>query len=206
MTTTFDPPIRSTGHMLRKRVTESPERRAYSFPVPGSGAEGSARDSAGDSGETWQTLTWKQVGDAAAEVTAGLIALDVEPEQRVAIASTTRYEWALADYGIVYASAATVTVYPTTLADDVVFIINDSDSRVVFVEDAEQLEKLSGLRSELTNVHTVIVLDNVVPDDADSSWVISMDELRRRGRDRLGGTPVRSTVGSTPPTSTTWPR
>ncbi|MGJ0182073.1 long-chain fatty acid--CoA ligase [Corynebacterium glyciniphilum] len=170
----FDPPVRSTGHMLRNRVASTPHRRAYSFPVA---------DRSGD--DTWKTLTWGEVGAQASEVAAGLITLDVQPEDRVAIACTTRYEWALADYGIVYAAAATVTVYPTTLADDVVFIIDDSDSRVVFVEDADQLAKLSGLRSEIPKVHTVVLLDNQVPVDADPSWVITMNELRRRGQERL---------------------
>jgi long-chain acyl-CoA synthetase len=174
----FDPPVRSTGHMLRNRVAMTPGHRAYSFPVV---------DSTGE--ETWKTLTWGQVGAQASEVAAGLISLDVQPEDRVAIACTTRYEWALADYGIVYAAAATVTVYPTTLAEDVCFIIDDSDSRVVFVEDAGQLAKLSGLRDRVPKVHTVVVLDDTVPPDADASWVISMEELRRRGRDRLATHP-----------------
>ncbi|MEY8566252.1 AMP-dependent synthetase/ligase [Corynebacteriaceae bacterium 7-707] len=178
VTTTFDPSVRSTGHMLRKRVTETPKRRAYSYPVT---------DGTGQ--ETWKTLTWGEVGAQAAEVGAGLISLGVGPEQRVAIASTTRYEWALADYGIVYAAAATVTVFPTTLANDVRFILDDSDSTVVFVEDREQLAKISGLRGDLPKVNTVVVLDNDVPADADGDWVISMDELRRRGSARLDSHP-----------------
>ena len=175
--TTFDPPVRSTGHMLRKRITETPDRRAYSYPV----TDGSD--------ETWTTLTWGEVGTQAAEVGAGLISLGVRAEQRVAIASTTRYEWALADYGIVFAAAATVTVFPTTLAEDVRFILDDSDSTVVFVEDADQLAKITGLRRELPKVHTVVVLDDTVPEDADPGWVISMDDLRRRGRERLSSHP-----------------
>lgn len=43
----FDPPVRSTGHMLRNRVASTPHRRAYSFPVA---------DRSGD--DTWKTLTW----------------------------------------------------------------------------------------------------------------------------------------------------
>ncbi|WP_145941301.1 AMP-dependent synthetase/ligase [Corynebacterium glyciniphilum] len=175
--TTFDPPVRSTGHMLRKRIAETPDRRAYSYPV----TDGTD--------ETWTTLTWGEVGTQAAEVGAGLISLGVRAEQRVAIASTTRYEWALADYGIVFAAAATVTVFPTTLAEDVRFILDDSDSTVVFVEDADQLAKITGLRPELPKIHTVVVLDDAVPDDADPGWVISMDDLRRRGRERLGSHP-----------------
>ena len=181
--TTFDPAIRSTGHLLRDRVAATPERRAFSFPDP---ANPDTTDP-----DKWVTLTWGEVGRQAVEVAAGLISLGVQPEDRVAIACTTRYEWALADYGIVYAAAATVTVYPTTLADDVCFILDDSDSEIVFVEDAEQLAKLTGLRDRLPKIRTVVLLEGEVPGNlpgelsGDESWVITMDDLRARGRDRL---------------------
>ncbi|WP_420099344.1 AMP-dependent synthetase/ligase [Corynebacterium sp.] len=176
--TTFDPPVRSTGHMLRDRIAATPDRSAYSFPVTGS-----------DGTDTWTTLTWGEVGQQAAEVAAGLISSGIQPEERVAIACTTRYEWAVADYGIVYAAAATVTVYPTTLGEDVRYILSDSDSRLLFVEDADQYTKIAEMRDELPNIRTVVVMDNGVPDDVDPDWVISMDELRRRGRERLGSHP-----------------
>ncbi|MGP9722613.1 AMP-dependent synthetase/ligase [Corynebacterium sp. AOP40-9SA-29] len=190
--TTFDPAIRSTGHLLRDRVAATPHRRAFSFPVPaGPGSAGTAGST--DTDEKWTALTWAEVGKQAEEVGAGLISLGVQPENRVAIACTTRYEWALADYGIVYAAAATVTVYPTTLAEDVRFILNDSDSEIVFVEDADQLGKLTDMRAELPKIRTVILLEGEVPtdlpDDVSPSWVITMDELRARGRDRLATNP-----------------
>jgi len=58
-----------------------------------------------------------------------LIALGIQPEDRVALASSTRYEWVLVDYAVMCAGGATTTVYPTTNADDVAYIIADSDSR-----------------------------------------------------------------------------
>ncbi|MGO2881189.1 AMP-binding protein, partial [Corynebacterium variabile] len=96
----LDPAVQSVGHMLRRRVAATPDRRAYSFPTE----DGS-----------WDVVTWAQLGIQAAEVGAGLVSLGVQPEDRVAIASTTRYEWVLTNYGIMDASAATVTVYPTTI-------------------------------------------------------------------------------------------
>ena len=57
---------------------------------------------------------------------AGLVALGVQPEHRVAIASGTRYEWVLADLAIMRAGAATTTVYPSAIPDDVAFILADS--------------------------------------------------------------------------------
>ncbi|WP_297006492.1 long-chain fatty acid--CoA ligase [uncultured Corynebacterium sp.] len=165
-TVTPDPTVRSVGHMLRRRVTATPERRAYSFPT----ADGS-----------WDVVTWGQLGTQAAEVGAGLVSLDVQPEDRVAIASTTRFEWVLTNYGIMDASAATVTVYPTTIAEDVQFILDDSDAKVVFVEDADQLAKITGLRDRLPKVEHVVLMTGRIPEGTDTSWVLTMLDLRHRG-------------------------
>ena len=79
------------------RVTATPDAEAFRFPR----------------GEAWESVTWKQAGDKVEALAAGLIALGVEPEQRVGIASGTRYEWILADLAVMCAAGATTTVYPT---------------------------------------------------------------------------------------------
>lgn len=170
----LDPEIRSVGHMLRRRIALTPDHRAYSFPT-------------GD--DSWDSVTWGELGAQAAEVGAGLVSLGVRPEDRVAIASSTRYEWALANYGIMDASAATVTVYPTTIADDVRFILDDSDSRVVFVEDVDQLSKVTALRAHLPKVSRLVLLTGQRPADADPDWILTFAELRDRGRCLLADEP-----------------
>jgi long-chain acyl-CoA synthetase len=108
------------------RVTATPDAEAFRFPR----------------GEAWESVTWKQAGDKVEALAAGLIALGVEPEQRVGIASGTRYEWILADLAIMCAGAATTTVYPSTNAEDTAYILSDSECHVVFAEDDEQIKKL----------------------------------------------------------------
>ena len=120
------------------------------------------------------------------EIGAGLVALGIEPEDRVAIASSTRYEWALADLAVMVAGGATTTIYPTTMADDVSFIVSDSGAKVVFAENAEQLEKLRGIRADTPAVLRVIVFDGV--SDADA-WTLTLDEVRQLGREYLEGDP-----------------
>ncbi|WP_145941300.1 AMP-dependent synthetase/ligase [Corynebacterium glyciniphilum] len=164
--------VRTVGHMLRRRVESTPHRRAFTYPDTTS------------SGRDWAVATWSQVGSDTDEVAAGLISLGVAPGQRVAIASSTRYEWVTATYATMSAGAATVAVYPTTVTADVRHIIGDSGARVVFAEDAEQLAKLAVLRDQLPDVHTVVVFDNDLPDRPDG-WVVTLDELRQSGRDYL---------------------
>ena len=101
----------SVGHLFRDRVAASPDRPAFLHAV------------VSETGDEWVTVTWAEVDVVVREIGAGLVALGIEPEDRVAIASSTRYEWALADLAIMVAGGATTTIYPTTIADDVAFIV-----------------------------------------------------------------------------------
>jgi len=155
----------SLGRMFFDRVEATPDREAYRFPV----------------GDRWESLTWRETGNRVTTVAAGLIALGVEPEQRVAIASSTRFEWILADLAIMSAGAATTTVYPSSMSDDVAFIVGDSDSRVVFAEDDVQVDKLRDRRADLPAVSKVVVFDGT----PDGGWVIGLDELEHLGEELL---------------------
>ncbi|KRE61615.1 AMP-dependent synthetase/ligase [Nostocoides sp. Soil756] len=164
----------SVGHLFRDRVAASAERPAFLHAVTSAG------------GEDWVTVTWRELDTVVRELGAGIIALGVEPEDRVAIASGTRYEWAVADLAIMVAGAATTTIYPTTIADDVAFILSDSATKVVFAEDAEQLEKLRSVRARTPGVGRVVLMTGIP--DADD-WTLTLDELQALGREYLAGDP-----------------
>lgn len=88
-------------------------------------------------------MTWRDTASRVETLAAGLLALGIEPEQRVGIASSTRFEWILADLAIMCAGAATTTVYANTAAEDTAYILGDSECRIVFAENDEQLAKLA---------------------------------------------------------------
>jgi long-chain acyl-CoA synthetase len=131
--------------------------------------------------EVWESVTWRQASEAVKTIAAGLLALGIQPEDRVAIASATRYKWLLADLAIICAGAATTAVYPSTRSEDVVFILTDSGSRIVFAEDDTQLAKLHAHRDELPDVMTVVTFDG----QPDGDWVISLDDLQALGAKHL---------------------
>ncbi|MBL0749621.1 AMP-dependent synthetase/ligase [Nocardioides baculatus] len=151
------------------RVAKTPDAEAFRFPR----------------GEAWESVTWKQVGDKVEALAAGLIALGIEPEQRVGIASGTRYEWILADLAVMCAAGATTTVYPSTNAEDVAYILGDSESRVVFAEDDDQIKKLTDHRAELPHITKVVTFDG----KADGDWVITLDDLAELGAAKLADDP-----------------
>src|SRR3954462_2375675 len=158
----------SVGALFRGRVRATPDAPAYLY--------------FGDGGTELTTLTWRQTYDIVEQWAAGLISLGVQLEARVAIASTTRVEWILADLAVICAGGATTTVYPTTIAEDVAYILSDSGSGIVFAEDEEQVAKRERVRSQVPDVRQVVALSGPGSDDG---WVITTDELARRGREWL---------------------
>ena len=159
----------SVPRMFLDRVAATPNAEAFRYPENGG----------------WTSVTWQQVGDRVDLIAAGLISLGLNPEERVALASGTRYEWVVVDFGILAAGAATTTVYPTTHAEDVAFIVANSGSRIVVAEDQKQVDKLIAHRAELPAVHKVVVIDGA----GDGDWVITLDELEQRGRQLLADSP-----------------
>jgi long-chain acyl-CoA synthetase len=162
---TLHVPYRSIPELFRSRVAKTPDARALGYPTP-------------DEGVAW--YTWAEVDEQATAIAAGLLALGVELEDRVAILANTRVEWLLADFGVMCAGAATTTVYPTTTAEEASFIVGDSGSKVLIAEDADQAAKVATL-----DVPHVVVIDGPAPRGA-----ITLADLQQRGRAALAADPA----------------
>ena len=163
----------SLAHAFVERVDKTPDTEAFRYRT----------------GDDWTSLTWAQTRQRVDELAAGLIDLGVQAEQRVAIAAGTRIEWILADLAILCAGAATTTVYPSTAADEVGFILSDSGSVVVIAEDAAQLEKLADV--DLPDLLAVVLIDATNVDlDREDRTLVSLDGLAERGRARLAAEPT----------------
>ena len=88
----------------------------------------------------WTDLSYVELAAAVSEIARGLIALGLEPGDRVALLCTTRVEWTLVDFGITSAGGVVVPVYPTNSPDECAWVAGDSRSRFVVCEDAGQVE------------------------------------------------------------------
>lgn len=175
----------TVGHLLRQRIADTPHSTAYSFPA----------------GIAWDELTWEELGDRVWALAAGLVDLGVQPEDRVSLASSTRIEWVLGDYAIMSAGAATTTIYPTSISDDVAYIVDNSGSKVVIAEDAEQVRKLREVRDAIPEVTHVVVID---PEDVElDDWTLTFAELEERGAALLSSEPgvVDARIDATGPAS-----
>jgi len=158
------------AHLFLQRVSKTQAAEAFRFPRAAS----------------WESVTWAQTDEQVRRMAAGLVALGVEPEQRVALASSTRIEWVLADLAVMLAGAATTTIYPTTSESDMTYIAHDSQSRIVFAEDDAQVAKLRANRAQLPDLVKVVTFDGT----ADGDWVISLADLEQLGATHLAKAPT----------------
>lgn len=159
----------SIAHVFRDRVQASGDHVAYRY----------------FEGDDLIDVTWAQTKEIVWSWAAGLIALQAQVGDRVAIASTTRFEWVVADLAVMCAGCATTTVYPTTNAGDVAYLLADSGSLLVFAEDAGQVAKLRARRDSLPQIAKIICFDTDGLTGEDDGWVISLDALAELGEELL---------------------
>ena len=162
----------SIAQLLASRVQETPDREAYRYPV----------------GEDWRSMTWKQAHERVKAIAAGLLSLGLHREERVGLLSNTRVDWLIIDLGILSAGGATTTVYPSSTAEEAAYILADSETKYVFVEDATQLKKLNDHKAEIPGVLKAIMIDGA-PDAKDKSWVMTLAELEAAGAAHLAKDP-----------------
>lgn len=160
----------SLGVVLRRRVESTPHHEAYRYLQ----------------GTNWVSVTWAEAATEVYEVAAGLLALGLAKEDRVAIVANTRYDWLMSDLGVMCAGGATTTIYPTTSAQDAAYILADAGCRFAIVEDAEQFEKIT---SHSGNLETIISMDDV-------PGTMSLAQVRALGREHLAEVPEAVTVAT----------
>ncbi len=135
-----------------------------------------------------QSITYAELWRIVKELASGLMELGIEKGDRAAVMSHTCPQWLWADYSILCAAGITVCVYPTLSAKEMSFIINDSGSKILYVQDEEILEKAIAAWPEMPTLEKIIVMkDDIAHSDP---RVLSLSQLRALGvkllsRDKL---------------------
>lgn len=109
---------------------------------------------------TWQGISGGEIRTTVKDIAFGLQSLGIGKGDNVALLSNNSPRWAMSDYGIICSGAATVSVYPTLIPSQVEFILNNSKSKVVFVEDQLQLDKVLEIREKCSLLQGVVVMDD----------------------------------------------
>jgi long-chain acyl-CoA synthetase len=103
-------------------------------------------------------ISFRELAARAQAIAGGLIALGVQPGDRVAILGSTRPEWTIADCGALSAGATVVPIYHTNSPEECAYVLSHSGARVLICEDAEQLRKIESVRDELPDLEHVFTM------------------------------------------------
>ncbi len=129
----------------------------------------------------WQSRSWRMVGARVREIAMGLAALGLEPGDCASILSNTAVEWVEADFGILSAGGVSNGIYPTDAPPQVEYVCADSATRILFVEDDEQLDKALEVRGRLPRLEWIVVFDMDGLKRFVDPRVLSLAALRERG-------------------------
>jgi len=131
----------------------------------------------------WRSWSWQQTGEAVHEIAGGLMALGFQPGQTASILSNTVVEWVLADLAVLSCGGVSSGIYPTDAPVQVQYLCEDSGTRILFVEDDEQLDKALEIRAALPGLAKIIVFDMEGLRDLADDDVMGLDKLRALGRE-----------------------
>jgi long-chain acyl-CoA synthetase len=126
----------------------------------------------------WVDRSFRDVLETVRGLALGLIELGVEKGDKVSILANTRPEWTYVDFAALSVGAIVVPIYQTNSPEECQYVLENSDAKVVVVEDDEQMEKIRAVREQLP------LLEHVVRMTGSSEDAISLDDLAARGAGR----------------------
>ena len=146
-------PLRYLGAMEIKRLHDVPEYQLAKYPknIAIATKEGGA----------WKGYSTRELIDTAERIALGLMKLGVGPGDKVAIASGNRSEWCLVDQAILRIGAIGVPIYPTSSPDDYAYVLNHSESKVIFSANAEIHAKAAAAQPSCPSLGHLFTFDKV---------------------------------------------
>jgi long-chain acyl-CoA synthetase len=126
-------------------------------------------------GDGWVSKTFDEVREIVRPLAFGLVTLGVEKGDRVSILGNTRPEWTYFDFAALSIGATVVPIYQTNSPEECRYVLENSDSKVVVVEDVEQLEKVRAVRDQLPQLEQIVMMTGSAED------AISMEDLAAKG-------------------------
>lgn len=133
------------AQMFFTRRNERPDKAAYRYKKEGQ----------------WISVTNREAIDRTEQIAAALMSNGIQPGDKIAIISNNRLEWALIDYATMAVGAILVPVYPSLLEEQIEFLLNHSETKIVFAEDQIQIDKVDNVRNSLKKCEHFICIEEV---------------------------------------------
>src|SRR4051794_4397063 len=126
-------------------------------------------------GDQWVSRTFEEVIETVRPLAMGLVELGVRKGDRVSILGNTRPEWTYFDFAALSIGATVVPIYQTNSPEECRYVLENSDSKVVVVEDAEQLAKVREVREQLPRLEQIVLMTGTAED------ALAMEEVAAKG-------------------------
>ena len=131
-------------------------------------------------GGTYQDISYTQLGESVDAFSKGLSTLGVQKDDRVALLSENRPEWAITDFGSLKAGAVTVPMFSTLTAAQVSYILKDSGAKIICVSTESQLKKVLSIQDDVPTLENIILFDST--EDETPEGVIQFEDVCSRGK------------------------
>jgi len=155
-------------HIFWDRVATSPDRASILHKLH----------------KEYKSVSWKGCASIVERVSAALLELGIDATQKVAIASASRAEWTWADLAILTIGAVTVPIYPSLNAAESAYVLEHSESKAAFLENARQVNKLANLPALPPNLKFLVLLEGESQDEF-SIPVYTWEQFLALGQKRL---------------------
>ncbi|MEA1985934.1 MAG: long-chain fatty acid--CoA ligase [Candidatus Marinimicrobia bacterium] len=130
-------------------------------------------------GGEWIGTTYQEVRDKVEKVAFGLEKLGYKYADKIGILSENRSEWTITDYACAHFGFVTAPIYSTLIPKQIEYILNNSESKIVFVSTHEQAEKIIVIKKNLSHLKKMVIFDDHIHYPQD--WIINFSELLKIG-------------------------
>tara|TARA_B100000900_G_scaffold13267_1_gene10692 strand:+ start:912 stop:2753 length:1842 start_codon:yes stop_codon:yes gene_type:complete len=131
----------------------------------------------------WNQISYKEFWNQAQYVGHALKYYGVGEKDKVAVHSENRPEWIIADIGIQAIKSITVGLYPTNPSPEVKYLLGHSESKVLFAEDQEQVDKVLEVIEHLPNLSKIVYFESRGITKYDNEKLISWNEFIELGKE-----------------------
>lgn len=123
----------------------------------------------------WNKVSTQEFLDEANQVSRGLIALGVQPGDKIGLVSGNRVEWNIMDIGIQQIGAIGVPIYPNISTKDYAYIFADADIKLCVTGDEELFNKINSIKAELPTLKQIYCFDDFEGSD---HWSLIKDRAQ----------------------------
>ena len=128
----------------------------------------------------YQGITYQEFGEKVKYLALGLASLGVKKGDRISLLSENRPEWAISDLAILSLGAINVPIYPSLIPNQIEYILNDSEAKVIITSTLEQTSKIIEIMKNLPVLKHIIYMDTP---PAINEKMMSFKQVSEKGKE-----------------------